>query len=105
MDEEIIEKSAEDAADAGSHDRYPPPAVRGPEDVGAPSRDGGKQPRPEIARWIDRVTGIQPVRRTDENDEQATGTKGKKRGRQTSAAADDDSATPKPAATRARRKT
>src|SRR5262249_47969624 len=68
-DEQIVDISTQDAADARPDDRDPPPRVAGAEHVHAPAREGGEQSRSEIACRIDRVSGIEPEGRTDQQDQ------------------------------------
>src|SRR3954468_10390204 len=79
--EEIVDPGAENAADAGRHDRYPPPPVAGTEHLAAPAGDRREQARTEIARRVDRVAGVETERGADQDDEEADDDRRKTGGR------------------------
>jgi hypothetical protein len=57
--EHVVDNRADDAAGDGTHDRHPPPAVGGAEHAGTPPGHRGEQARPEVARRVDGVAGVE----------------------------------------------
>src|SRR5215475_13205307 len=69
-DEQVVDPPAQHAADEWGYDRHPPPAVPGTEDFPAPAGDGREQARPEVARRVDRVAGVEAEAGADQHDQQ-----------------------------------
>ena len=57
--EQIVGQRADDRAHARRDHRDPPPAAGRRKHAAAPSSHCRKQPRPEIARGIDRIAGVE----------------------------------------------
>ena len=66
----VVEPSAQHRPDGRRDHGYPPPAVARPEDLRPPAGQGGEEARPEVARRIDGIPGVEAERRSDGHDQQ-----------------------------------